>query len=331
MSSDVANHLKTGLLRNTLSAQAGSQRQKIHNLLSFAFTTILIYNIPMNLESITQMAKGAEKPNSSELSQAELRAKLQSKLNSLEAPLNIGMKEYETALNDDTFEDQEGEPEGTGEARKIAMQKRLTVMVDRAEKMKDLLDSGEELSQGLVLAPENIKLQNQAFLKETFKTWYDEDRSKVEQVPVLVSPKDQDYSTLKDDIDSNKFGEYTLNPDTQNLDFENIPESKILIPDLTVFVGKSFSEVAKHLVDTYSSTHHIPGVEYWKWLIENPTKSPAKLKDGNYYFNFGSLVRSSDGDWYVPSAYWYGSDWGRYALRLVSTWSSRSRVVLLEI
>ncbi|MCX6717809.1 MAG: hypothetical protein NTU76_04010 [Candidatus Taylorbacteria bacterium] len=211
------------------------------------------------------------------------------------------------------------------------MQRELLNADAKLDKMKGMLDSGEELPQGLILSSENLKLQNQVFLQETFKGWYDEARSKVEQVPILVSPNDQDFTTLKDDIDSTKFGEYTLNPDTQNLDFENIPESKILIPDLSAFVGQSLSEVAKHLVDTYSNTHYLPGVEYWKWLIENPTKSPAKIKDGNYYFNFGSLVRFSGGRWSVPCASRSGSAWGRGADGLDSTWDRSYRVVLLEI
>jgi hypothetical protein len=72
-------------------------------------------------------------------------------------------------------------------------------------------------------------------------------------------------------------------------------------------------------------------VEYWKWLKENPTKSPPKLKDGNYYFNFGSLVRYSDGGFCVPYVSWGGSAWHRDADRLGSSWDAYYRVVLLEI
>jgi hypothetical protein len=285
----------------------------------------------MSLENptIIEMSK-AKKPEKMEKTQEELRQALSERMKSIRVSTLNQLDIYEDKLEKGEFDDKEGEPAGSGEKRKLHMQEELLRADKQIDKMKEMLDSGEELPQETINI-EDVKTQNQAFLKETFKTWYDEDRSKVEQVPVLVSPKDQDYSTLKDDIDSNKFGEYTLNPDTQNLDFENIPESKILIPDLTVFVGKSFSEVAKHLVDTYSSTHHIPGVEYWKWLIENPTKSPAKLKDGNYYFNFGSLVRVSGGGWCVPSADWVGSGWNRSASRLGSAWDSSYRVVLLEI
>jgi hypothetical protein len=104
----------------------------------------------MNFESIINMAKGAgkaEKPEKTEKSQAELREALELKLKSLKPSLQAGIKEYEQALRDDIFEDQEGEPEGSGEARKEAFQKKLTDIFDRAEKIKKQLDSGEPLTQ----------------------------------------------------------------------------------------------------------------------------------------------------------------------------------------
>jgi hypothetical protein len=88
--------------------------------------------------------KNPEKP---EKSQKELRATLEQKFASLKPTLQAGAKEYEQALKDDVFEDQDGEPAGTGEARKQALQKKLTALFDRAEKLKAKLDSGEILSQ----------------------------------------------------------------------------------------------------------------------------------------------------------------------------------------
>ena len=99
----------------------------------------------MTFESITQMAKSAEKPKRPEKSQAELRAALAQRLNSLKPVMQDGMKEYQQALEDGVFEDQPGEAEGIGEARKEAMQNKLTAIFDRAEKMKAKLDSQETL------------------------------------------------------------------------------------------------------------------------------------------------------------------------------------------
>jgi hypothetical protein len=98
----------------------------------------------MNIESVTQMVKSAENPPKS---QAELRTALELKLQSLKPTLEEGIKEYEQALEDDVFEDAEGEPAGTGEAKKVAMQNKLTALFDRAEKMRERLDSGEPIPQ----------------------------------------------------------------------------------------------------------------------------------------------------------------------------------------
>ena len=90
------------------------------------------------------MTKSSE-PKRQEKSQAELRETLEEMLESLKPALQEGIKEYQEALKDDTFEDKEGEPDGAGEARKESMQKKLTLLFDRAEKMKTKLDNKEPL------------------------------------------------------------------------------------------------------------------------------------------------------------------------------------------
>ncbi len=108
----------------------------------------------MNFEATTNMAKSVEKTGKPEKSQEELRAILEQKLGSLKPTLQEGIKEYRAALSDGTFEDADGEPAGTGEARKEAMQVRMTTIVDRAEKMRATLDSKETLPQ----AGDNISI-----------------------------------------------------------------------------------------------------------------------------------------------------------------------------
>ena len=98
----------------------------------------------MNFEAISHMTKSSE-PKRQEKSQETLRETLEEKLKSLKPALQEGIKEYQEALKDDTFEDKEGEPDGAGEARKESMQKKLTLLFDRAEKMKTKLDSKEPL------------------------------------------------------------------------------------------------------------------------------------------------------------------------------------------
>jgi hypothetical protein len=71
----------------------------------------------MNPESITQMAKSAEKAGNPQKSQAELRATLEQKLMSLKPVMQEGIKEYKQALKDNIFEDVDGEPDGSGEQK----------------------------------------------------------------------------------------------------------------------------------------------------------------------------------------------------------------------
>ena len=70
-----------------------------------------------------------DQPKKPEKSQEELRAILEQRLNSMESPLQEEISEYEQALKDDLFEDEDGEPDGTGEARKEEKQKRHTTLL----------------------------------------------------------------------------------------------------------------------------------------------------------------------------------------------------------
>ena len=142
----------------------------------------------MTFEAVTQMAKAAGKPEKPEKSQEELRAILEQKLNSLKSPLQEGISEYEQALEDDLFEDQDDELDGAGEARKEEMQKRLTDLLDRAEKMKAKLDSKEPISQ---ITPEISAI-------------YTRPDGKVETITLDLEAKLQDflsfYQTTKVDL-----------------------------------------------------------------------------------------------------------------------------------
>ena len=283
----------------------------------------------MSIENpaITQMAKSAEKPKKTEKSQTELRAVLEQKLNSLKPTLQEGIKEYEQALKEDVFEDQEGEPEGTGEARKETLQKKLTVLVDRAEKMKKQLDSGEILKETPEADAELLK----PFLIETWKKWGIDNPDQVAQKPSLADPQSLDLSTLKSDIDPTKFGEYTLNPECVGLDFET---AKIKVLDIQPEVKKhkltDLASIGQYIIDTYSKDYIIPDLSFWQWLIEKGANAPAELLDRNYHFCFGSILRRSGGSAGVPDACWDGSEFFRYARPVDGGWRDGCRVVLLE-
>ncbi len=262
-----------------------------------------------------------------EKSQAELRDALEQRLFALKPKLDDAFAEYSRALVDDTFDDKAGESEGSGEKRKEAFQNKIRVLVERAEGMRRQLDSGEEIPQ----MPDDQELSqaNEAFMLGTFKDSWGWDTANLKPEGHAMSPQSQSYEALSKDVDATKRGEYTLNPETQGIDFE---KAKVFVPDLSALNGKPIHEVIQHVVDTYGDRYHIPGIEYWKWLIENPGKNPlgVNIKDGNYYFMSGSVLRGKDGRWLVPSAYWLGSEWHRSAPWLSNDWYSLYRVVLLE-
>ena len=171
---------------------------------------------------------------------------------------------------------------------------------------------------------------NKAFLTSTFTGWYNAaDAARAIEKVEAVDPTTQDYAALAGDTNPAEFGRYTLNPETQGIDFET---ARAFVPDLSSVNGKPVHDVMKHVVDTYGGKYHVPGIEYWKWLIENPGKNPpnADLKDGKYYFFPGSVLRGRGGLWGVPDAAWNGSEWSRSAHWLARGWSSSCRVVLLE-
>ena len=70
----------------------------------------------------------------------------------------------------------------------------------------------------------------------------------------------------------------------------DIPPEKIKTLNLSEFIGKRLSEVEKHVMDTYSSTHDIPGDEYLEYLIKNQNEIPtqSKFKDGDRYYFLGA-------------------------------------------
>lgn len=174
------------------------------------------------------------------------------------------------------------------------------------------------------------QIENKAFLNKTFESWYNAaDAARAIDKVEAIDPTSQDYKALAGDKKQAEFGAYTLNPETQGLDFEKL---RAFVPDLKAFEGKKVHEVMQHVIDTYGDTHYVPGIEYWKWLIENPTKKPPgmEIKDGKYYFCPGSVLRVKDGHWNVPYADWLGARWNRFADWLTDDWFSNYRVVLLE-
>jgi len=114
----------------------------------------------MNLFGKNKIETPPALPKRQEKSQAELRQELERRFLALKPQLDNGIKEYQEALNNETFTDQEGEEPGTGEKRKQAMQTSLKVLIGKAEKMKKLLDSKQDLPQFTSEISVNYKQEN---------------------------------------------------------------------------------------------------------------------------------------------------------------------------
>lgn len=203
-----------------------------------------------------------------------------------------------------------------GEA--LAVDEQITAHKDATAELK-----GEGTKEG-------VDGTNNKFLTDTYITWYSvADAAEAKQEAILIRPGTQDYEALSESTEPTEFGRYTLNPETQGLDFE---KHKAFVPDLSAWNDKPLHEVVRYVMDTYGDRYYVPGIEYWKWLYENPGKNPpgVDLKDGKWYFLPGSVLRNRDGRWSVPCADWSRSELHRGEDWLTSGWSSYYRVVLLE-
>ena len=183
--------------------------------------------------------------------------------------------------------------------------------------------------------PEADTTTLEPFLKQTFEMW-GVDKTKLGQLKQeveLIDPSDLDLQTLKVDTDPTKFGQYTLNPECIGLDYEKV---KITTLDITTqdwykkLPTKDLASIGEYLIKHYSDKYIIPDLSFYQWMIEKGDKAPQDLKDGNYHFSFGSILRDSDGLANVPSADWFGSKFNRNAFRLILDWDANCRVVLLE-
>ena len=86
-----------------------------------------------------------QKSENREKSQTELREALNKRFLGMKGIIKQATDEYKTALQNGSFEDQNGEEEKSGESRKEALQNKISGLFQRAEKIKVILDSKEKL------------------------------------------------------------------------------------------------------------------------------------------------------------------------------------------
>lgn len=93
------------------------------------------------------------------------------------------------------------------------------------------------------------------------------------------------------------------------------------------FKGRTIQELKEHLEKEYKG--QLPTQELRDYIADNPEKAPEWMKDGKWYFFFGSLFRYSGGYWYVPCVRWDGSEFSQDGYWLGRVWLGAYRVVLL--
>ena len=153
----------------------------------------------------------------------------------------------------------------------------------------------DKKAESTIITPVTNVTNINSFLLETFNyhPWYYNqeliDQAKLNLKPKIISPDNINWDQRTQDTDASRSGEYTLNPDTIGIDWENVPKEKIKVFDFSQFVGQPSWKLAKYITTEWPDRdkYHIPGIEYWKYILENPDKAPDSLKDGRYHFFFG--------------------------------------------
>jgi hypothetical protein len=151
---------------------------------------------------------------------------------------------------------------------------------------------------------------------------------------IETDPRDIDWRGLLKDIEPKKFGERTINPETQYLNFA---ETEVFIPDLKDFLSTKepnyakVYEVIEYVIKTYGNDYYIPGIEYVEWFLGDQNENPEALDGTHANRCFGSAVRNFDGRWTVPEFFWRKEHiWDGDYSEIKGSWMPRDRVILLK-
>lgn len=164
--------------------------------------------------------------------------------------------------------------------------------------------------------------ERQAKIFKTIEKFFDQEyKTNFLHTSTFVYPTDLDYrgksqepsqslKTTKGPFDV----VLTLNPETQDLDFEHM---QVKIFDLRKIkyqqdfdmrlAIKWYSEclevwqVCEYVTKKYSDEYYIPGLEYWKWLLDNPQKKPKEFTPVGLYLLPGSAYKINNTLWHIPS------------------------------
>jgi len=168
------------------------------------------------------------------------------------------------------------------------------------------------------------------FVHSTIQRWYGGCGLKIKVKPIVCSLVDLDWHWLGEDVDPDKFGEYTLNSGTSAIQWGTIPVEKFKVIDFKEMIGRPLFEVAHKIVALYGGSHEFPGVECQKYFIEHPDPSFDVLKPGLRYFFLGSIIRNRYGHATIPNSSWDGGRLRCDGYGLCLSWTADIRVVLVE-
>ncbi len=150
-----------------------------------------------------------------------------------------------------------------------------------------------------------------------FKTKITADQSKAGEVTHLNQPTPKDLENL-----FKKVKPEIMNPNTDK-DFQAWAKKN----NITSIKRYHFVEYTAKVL---SKKYYIPGLDYWKWIQENPNNpNLANIKDGNWYYTPSSLFRHSNGNCDVPMVNWNGSEFKPNGNWLDNDVNSNDRVLLL--
>jgi len=229
----------------------------------------------------------------------------------------------------------------------LIKQLRLVLSKLKPHDLINLIDNFDDLKkyiQSIRSLKEKVSLQ---CLKINAISWgwtQDQQDKMGETMTVVNSAKDvwsqPDAELL--DTDKSKFGQATINKETPP-DFEN-PNIKVLT-EKELFPNIDFTQEANrlHAIHRFiyeveklnrvpnGKRYYIPGLEYMEYLHQNPDKTPANIKDENYYIYAGANFRNHDGRLLVPGSAWDGSSLNRRRNYVSTSWASDNRFLVLEI
>lgn len=166
------------------------------------------------------------------------------------------------------------------------------------EKQEFINKAHEEGLKDNVAIDTHEATQNEQFLRDNY---FSHSKEKLEAV--IIAPNSQDYEAIvENEVYSSGSNTYTLNPEMQGIDPEGL---QVFVPDLSAFNGKPLHEAMTYVNETYGDKYYVPGIEYWKWLSENPGKNfpSTDRKNGEFYLFPGSIIRGTFGPWLVPGVY----------------------------